>query len=70
MCVMKFCQIDKISTHTCIFAVGKFCKLDKISIVTAKRSDYLKYHWGQTLINWMDDLQFYVLFNSVSVISG
>ena len=34
-CVLKFCQIDKISKRTCIFDSALFCKLDKISIATA-----------------------------------
>ena len=44
--VMKFCQIDKIPTRTCIFEDAEICKFDKISIVTTNRRDYMKYLWG------------------------
>ena len=45
---MKFCQIDKISTRTCIFNEMEVCKLGKISIVTANGSDYMNRLWGST----------------------
>ena len=47
-CVLKFCQIDKISTRSCVFE--KFCKLDKISIETANRRDYMTYLWAKILL--------------------
>ena len=45
-CVMKFCQIDKISSRTCVFGDIEFCKLDMISMVIANRHSYMKYLLG------------------------
>ena len=47
-CVLKFCQVDKISTGTCIFDDAEFCKLD--NNITANRCDYMKYLGAQVLI--------------------
>ena len=45
-CVMKFCQIDKISTHTCKFDGAERCISYTFSIVPANRLEYIEYHWG------------------------
>ena len=44
-CVMRFCQIDKISTRTCIFDDAEILKIGQDSDfkITAIRRNYMKY---------------------------
>ena len=41
-----------------------------IPLTTVKSEDFARYKIFHDKDGWMDDLRFYVLFNSISVISG
>ena len=69
-CIMKFCQIDKMSICICLFDNAETIKMNKISIVAADRLEYMKYIVGLTLILALKghkrDCR-YLLFTSLSI---
>ena len=71
VCTVCLCPIN--GTLGIIGFREKLIKADSVlkhkGAYVAKRQDY-KVKYNVWMDRWMDDLRFYVLFNSVSVISG